>query len=352
MLTPASLPHIVEQVQRKAEQIDAELAVLPEPAEGNLMLLIVERILRFENQIKTHIDGGDPQYPLKKDLHQVIIKFRTVLEDSRPAIDEPWEGETMVDRTAASRGTPLKRKVIGVDHLETPTKKPRKKATIVLDSESDEVPSTQLYNGRQPNAPNTVNSPYSTRFTVASIHDIVQGGFIGLPNQTDPKVLERMIKLSLKNWEKPLAQFLDRTERLFQRMFAAEIQNNFGNWSSTQLHTRVIEVCSAFLEEAMATERESAKRALQLELRSPTAYDHASLNVAVEKARAEIKADRQAYLSELFLENQRTNFGSPIKPGKPISEDQLGPDPSAKEYDLLAVSPPTALLCPPSSSIS
>lgn len=313
------------------------------------MLLIVERILRFENEIKRHIDGGDPQYPLKKDLHQAVAKFRTVLEESRPAIDEPWEGEIMVDRTAASKGTPLKRKSNGVDHPETPTKKPRKMATIVLDSESDELPPAQL---RQPNAPKTANSPYAVRFTVLQIRDIVQGGFICLPNQTDPKVLERIIKLSLKNWEKPLGQFLDRIERLFQRMFTAEIRKGFGNWSSTQLHTRVIEVCSAFLEEAMATERESAKRALQLELRSPTAYDHASLNAAVEKAKAEVKADRRAYLTEAFIENQRTNFGSPTKPGKTISEDQLGSDPSAKEYDLLAVSPSTTLLCPPSSSIS
>lgn len=312
------------------------------------MLLIVERVLRFENQIKTHIDGGDPQYPLKKDLHQAIIKFRRVLEESRPAIDEPWE-EDLIDRTAAYKDTLLKRKANGVDHPETPTKKPRKKATIVLDSESDELPPAQINNGRQPDAAKTVNNPYATIFTVAQIHDIVQGSFIGLPNQTDPKVLERMIKLSLKNWEKPLDQFLDRTERLFQRIFTAEIKKNFGNWSSTQLHSRVIEVCSAFLEEAMVTERESAKRALQLELRSPTAYDLESLNEAVEKARAEVKADRRAYLTETFLENQRTNFGSPTKPGKPISEAQLGPDPSAKEYDLLAVSPSTTLLCPPSS---
>lgn len=315
------------------------------------MLLIVERILKFENEIKSHIDGGDPQYPLKKDLHQVITKFRAVLEESRPVIDEPCEGEIMVDRTAATKGTPLKRKANMVDHPETPTKKPRKKATIVLDSDSDELPPAQLYS-RQPNAPKTANSPYATRFTVAQIHDIVQGGSICLPNQTDPKVVERIIKLSLKNWEQPLDQFLNRTERLFQNMFTAEIRKSFGNWSSTQLHTRVIEVCSAFLEEAMASERESAKRALQLELRSPTAYDHASLNAEVEKARAEVNADRRAYLTAAFIENQRTNFGSQNKPGKPISEDQLGSDPSAKEYDLLAVSPFSTLLCPPCSYIS
>lgn len=135
-------------------------------------------------------------------------------------------------------------------------------------------------------------------------------------------------------------------------MFIAEINRSFGHWRSPQLHTRVIEVCSAFLEDAMATEWEAAKRALQLELRSSTAYDHAALNQAVEKARAEIKADRRAYLTEVFLE-QKASFSSPSKPGKFISKDQLGSDPSAKEYDLLAVSSlPTALLSPPFSPIS
>lgn len=309
------------------------------------MLLVVEKILSFENQIKTQIDGGDPQYPLKKDCHQMVIKFRMVLQGSRPEIDEPWEGEIMADRTVASKGTPSKRKANGVDHPETPTKKQRNQKTIVVDSESDEVPPSQLYNGRQPNAPKTVNSPHTTRLTVAQIRDIIQGSSTSLPNQTDPKVLERMIKLSLKNWEKPLDQFLDQIEHLFQRMFTTEINKNFGQWRSTRLHTRIIEVCSAFLEQAMAAEREAAKRALRLELQSPTAYDYATLNQAVENARAEIKADRRAHLTEVFL--QRTNFGSPSKPGKPISEDQLGPDPSAKEYDLLAVSPPTILLLLP-----
>lgn len=304
------------------------------------MLLIVERILKFENDVKGQIDGGDPQYPFKKDCHQTVIKFRTVLHGSRPEIDEPLEGDIMVDRTIASKGTPLKRKANGVDQPETPIKRQRHQATIVLDSESEEVPSPpQFYNGRQSNGPKTVNNLYATRFTVAQIHDIIQGGFISLPNQTDPKVLERVIRLSLKNWEKPLDQFLDRTERLFQRMFTAEINKNFGHWRSTQVHTRVIEVCSAFLEEAMAAEREAAKRVLQLELSSPTAYDHESLNQAVEKSRAEIKADRRAYLTEVFVEKQM-NLGCPIKASKSINGDQLGPDPNAKEYDLLAVSPP------------
>lgn len=313
------------------------------------MLLIVERIVNFETQIKAQMDGGDPQYPLKKRCHQSVIKFRTVLQGSRPQIDETWEGETMVDRTTTSKGTPLKRKANGGDHPETPTRKlPREQPTIVVDSESDEVSPPQLCNARQPNPSKAVDSPYITIFTVPQIHDIIQGSSTSLPNQTDPKVLEQMIKLSLKNWEKPLDQFLNQTERLFQRMFTAEINKNFGHWQSTQLHTRVIEVCSAFLEDAMAIEREAAKRVLQLELRSPTAYDHAALNQAVEKARAEIKADRRAYLTDVF-EKQRASFGSPNKPGKPISAEQLGPDPSAKEYELLAVSLPstTLLLNPP-----
>ena len=87
------------------------------------MLLIVESILDFKNKVRAQIDGGDPKYPLKKDCYQTVIKFRTVLYGLRSEIDEPWEGENMVDQTAASKWTPLKRKANRGDLPETPTKK-------------------------------------------------------------------------------------------------------------------------------------------------------------------------------------------------------------------------------------
>lgn len=86
-------------------------------------------------------------YPLKKDCQQTVIKFKPLPQGSCSEIDEPWEGETTIDRTAASKVTPLKRVANGVDHPETPTKKQSHQGTVLLDSESDEVPLPRLFNG-------------------------------------------------------------------------------------------------------------------------------------------------------------------------------------------------------------
>lgn len=46
------------------------------------------------------------------------------------------------------------------------------------------------------------------------------------------------------------------------------------------------------------------------------------------------------YLTESFPRTQTVRLGNAIKAGKTIDEDQLGPDPQAKEYGVLALRHP------------
>ena len=133
-----SLPQIAQQIQAKLEQLNTRLDTLPEPPAGNLPLKILEQLLAFESNIQKHFDGGNPDFTLPKQWHNLAERFRQILADSRPMLLQP----PLPVRTRQNADSPVR---------ETPTPKPARKAhrsfqdCIEIDSASDnEVPGRQI----------------------------------------------------------------------------------------------------------------------------------------------------------------------------------------------------------------
>ena len=120
----ASLPHFSQQVQRKAEDIEQSLKVLPEPLTGNLPLKILERIMFFESEIHKDFDGGVPGYSFLMEWHNVAEHFRKTLADARPLLSQPSSNPSL-RHTIEGQDTP------------TPTQKHSLFDPINLDSDDD-----------------------------------------------------------------------------------------------------------------------------------------------------------------------------------------------------------------------
>lgn len=112
----------------------------------------------------------------------------------------------------------------------------------------------------------------------------------------------------------------------------------------------IIALCEDFVKEAMAEQRKHAKRAVQLELDTPTAHNHETLGVACHKARMEMLAERRAVLVEEWVERNPTSTPSRGSGGKwygnnsgankavVVTDEQLGVDSYMSEVCLLGVS--------------
>ncbi len=106
-------------------------------------MLILEKLLEFDGEIKLHIEGGTPQYSFKNDWHKVAMTFRGVLEESRPDIVTLAEINGNVNSHPETPSKRQKHQALstGTDNPESPSKRQKQQhqATIVLDSDSEEV---------------------------------------------------------------------------------------------------------------------------------------------------------------------------------------------------------------------
>lgn len=358
-----SLPRVTEQVQRKAAAIDNELETLPEPPTGNLSILIMQSLIDFETNIKSLIDGdistsitGEvPGSFFWKDWNNLAMTFRGRMADSRPVLMMNDSTDTVVmrapiqhrhpetidldeelsDAGIASQYGQKRRRISDSSHEliakeEQPTPSKRRIAGIPLFTPEKKV-------SKIPNS----DKRFATRFSLRQIRDIIQEGIPGLPGQIDTRTVDRVIRMSLQNWDEPLDQFLNQVEQLCCDMFLKQVNQIFGRWRATGLYGQVVETCNSFLKDVMASQRQAAKRALQLELYKPATFNAEGLKIAEEKALNQIEASRHHYRALVYVNQQeqrnaKGNGGlSKEEKVAKISDTQLGPDPYSQEVHLM-----------------
>ena len=347
---------MTQQVQRKAAAINKELEALPEPPTGNPSILVVQSLNDFETNIKKLIDGdistlvaGEVSgWSFWKAWNNLAMTFRGVMEESRPLL-------MMDDSTDSMRSSTKHRhpETIDLDEELSDTEIPsqygskrRRLSKSPHERTTKEEEPTLPLSIPEKNGSKIINSDrrFTTRFSLTLIRDIIQEGVPGLPGQIDTRTVDRVIQMSLQKWSKPLEQFLNRVERLCSDMFMKHINEVFGRWRPTGLYTRVVEICSSFLKDAMASQRQAAQRALQLELHKPACFNAEGLKMADEKALSQIQASRHHYRALLYVNQmeQRTTKGNiglskEDKIAK-VSDTQLGSDPYSQEVHLMGVS--------------
>lgn len=329
---------MTEQVQRKATAIDHDLRTLPEPPKGNLPIIVIQSLSEFESNVKMLIDGdiaplNDGEVPgcfFWKDWNTLAMTFRGIMAESRPV---------------------LRMDSIDPGGVLTPIKKRYNETIDLSDDPSDMGTPSRSDRKRRRTSVSCSDKPFAAKFSLRQIRDIIREGVPGLPGQIDTRTVDRVIRMSLQKWDKPLDQFLGRVEQLCNDMFMKLLDRIFGCWRATLLYARVVGICSSFLKDAMASQRQAAERALQLELHKPASFNAEGLRTAEEKALNQIEADRRQYRASEYvrLQDQRNlKAGSGLsredRVGK-VSDAQLGSDAYSQEVHLIGVSQSRAADC-------
>lgn len=80
------LPRVIQQIDEKAERIDAELQTLPDPPSANIPYILCGKLNMFKDQVRAHIDGGSSKYPLQKIWGRIAVDFKLSLAYTRPNV--------------------------------------------------------------------------------------------------------------------------------------------------------------------------------------------------------------------------------------------------------------------------
>ena len=349
------MPDIIEKVQQKADFIEATLKGLPEPLDGNLAAIVYGELLKFEGKVREKIDGGLQDNTFQKRWNSLSLEFRKVLADSRPVLMLPSPSTPR----QSSRDTPSS-VVIG-----TPTPSSGKGNIPVLnvdsDSEGDHKPSPAQLSGKKRSHPSTQSTPSkysrnvpkrnggsitSRRFSLSEVRDIMCDAYTGLPDQTHPKAIERMIKLSQEHWHEPVEHFLGQSRELCQTMVFEQLLEAFGHRQQTKFYEQTLGICEAFFAEALIYQRQVAKDILGWELSKPNTHNSEAMKIARNKALTLLQARRQEVRANAYLDEQEAKSGKTTtgqarvdKLSKLTTDDgKLPPDMYTQEIMALSVS--------------
>jgi len=350
------LPRITQQVLHKAQQVDERLQQLPEAPTGNLPRQLHEKIFVFEAEVHKQFNGGDPTYPFRKEWNMLVLAFRKVMADSRPLLLQPPS-----IRPTVEPGTP------------TPARK-NASIPIIIDSDAEDdprnltpIPDRTSSSKRRIKVASPLDPPskrsrlgdiplftpekalrkasYSKGFSLNDVRLILQEAHVGLPGQTDPKAIDRMISLSLKAWKEPLDHFLDSTIEMCQTMVLDQVAQAFCQWPGTLLNSEASDICTSFLEHARGSLRTTVENILKWEMYKPTTYNEEAMKIACDNALSLLKSGRREHRARKFLSEQDTDNDNKTPSRQPFKERlakvtdvQLGPDPFPQEVEAMSVS--------------
>ena len=331
------------------------LKELPEPLGGNLPAIVYGELLKFEGEIQKNIDGGLQENAFQRRWDSLALEFHKALAESRPVLMLP------------TPSTPRKRSSNTPSSEVTGTPTPgsgRGNITVFnvdSDSEGDHKPSPVQVSGRKRSHPSTQSTPSkhsrivpkrtrgygitSRRFTLSEVRDILHDAYIGLPNMTHPKAIERMIRLSLEHWHKPVEHFLGQIRELCQAMVFEQVLEVFGHHQQTKYYEQILEICETFFGEALVYQRQVAMDILRLELLKPHTRNSEALKIASDKALVLLQARRREVRANAFLDEQEAKSGKTTsgqarvdKLSKLTDDGKLPPDMFTREIMAMSVS--------------
>ena len=188
-----------------------------------------------------------------------------------------------------------------------------------------------------------VTSEAAKRFSLHGIRDIIEKGYISLPGQVDPRILERMIIQSLTHWDDILENFLASTNLLCEVLVYDCFSEAFAPQRQTHLYGVVTDLCGSFLNEVMDQQKVAAQRALQNERYKPTTYNEEALERARKAALEDLQQKRRTNRAVKELQKQEEASGKqatgPARTDKLTKiGDSLSPDPFTQEIRAMSVS--------------
>lgn len=361
-----SLPQIRERVRSKTAEIITRLKQLPEPPEGNLSLKILQKILEFDLEMRSHIDGGSEAYPFRKEWYAAAIQFRHTIAFSYPrlslkGISAACQTPSRLPYRPSSTPTPSgrRREVIDASDSEvgaaqnvTPSSK-RKQPTLKPAQVSPpkrarlhDIPQHTSSQEGTPTARLDINyaAPFAKRFTLTEIRSILQDGHVGLPNQIDAKATKRLIRESLSLWDEPLDELLAFTNKACHTLLVERASSVFGIWHGTQFFEVALDVCQGFVEETFDRQKASAKRVLDVERQTALTLHEDAMRVASKRAFVQLDNACRSERAKGFLmkgDAWDEDWNDRLKAEKlsKVTDAQLGPNPYVHEIRALSVCP-------------
>ncbi|KAI9887718.1 MAG: hypothetical protein M1823_000467 [Watsoniomyces obsoletus] len=335
-----NLPHITQQVRDKVDEIEAELASIPDiPKDGRLLLTVHDKLNALRAQMKLHL-SGDPNFDeFMTNWTDLVRALRLNLEELRPRLNfrrygndpEPGNPRTPQKSTTSANllksaqrtpGTPTPSsggpsqtyiELQDSDENETPTPTPSKSASKKrAPRAAPKTPSkkTKLAGPKY----TAVRGPIVQKaYTCPEIRSHLQKFVkrVGFSDLAPQEAFFDLTKRSVECWEGPLLAYLEDIDHALKSLISDLINGVFADCQRTQLVKEVSNTLSILADYTIDQQNNKARWLLECELSPHGTLDaegqraaEQELTKILRKEAAEARANN--FLDESEHENRQT----------------------------------------------
>jgi len=337
------LPKIQERIQNKLKDVDRELAQFPDqPLSASHE--VKDQIDRAYNAVAYYIREDAIDNDFRKAYKGIIDGLLEQLKKTGPEVVLVTPGYVAPTFTLISddEETPA---------IETPIK--RTKGNNGLSIRNTPSSSNRASN----ETPRTVRAKPQHRGDGAAAEDaktvfkldhvkyaLDRGSASGLPGQTNPKVVDGLVKQCIQGWPQQVAKMLDMLKALMVNMLNTAIDHALAAYRPTQLYVSVCGIVQAFANSILEEQFEKVTYMVSCVIHKPLTHC-SNWKRRIDVSKRSLVRDRQSQrLSEHY--NTQEAFGHKVPNGKErerkISDEayvkeELGQDEYEREIAALAV---------------
>ncbi|KAH8705023.1 putative dynamin GTPase [Talaromyces proteolyticus] len=329
------LPDVISQINEKAERINHELELLPDPVKQHNPYALCAKVQELKGRVEACVDGG-MEIPMLKIFNHIASDFRLALQQTRPTLKMICDQDIFHRKTDEADSdceivpimhTPKKRTSYSESKPATPS--------ISRQKQFYQTEHFNNFKGRFFLSPRpahnfhltdirNINEDHSTGTTLTNIH---------------PQAIDALNKQSVTHWRKPLDIFLGAVHKLVKRHILDQVNKVFAPYRDTELHRQVSSIVEQHILQLKQDLDLQASELLALEVSKPFTMDHARLH-ELEKRHLEDFSRRRKYTrTKKYLESQGELPDDATKVSSRIQQfEVVEPDPFEKEIKMMASS--------------
>lgn len=325
------LPSIIDQIDQKAERVDAELKTLPPAPTEDVQRILIEKTTTLGLKFSAIFNGGNgfgcSSNILQPGWNYLVMDFQKALDITKPKLitlarSDNQDLADKPDSECEIIPTPrLKRKAPGPD------------------------PSTPENNSQSANANTLV---YSTdvfekwtgpgnRFTLEEVRKVKEESHrAGIPNQIDPTAIETLNRKSVEHWKGPSIAFVSAVHDLVHQVLYRTLEEVVGQYQQTPLYRELRGIIDNFLAHLRSAFLDDALARYDVEHQKPFTMDQVQHKRAMQEALRNLTLARTLSRKKCYLRLRHLDTEDEGNLQK-LKAD-LGPDQYSQEVEMMAVS--------------
>lgn len=328
------LPNITNQIQKKAAEVNGELSSLPEPP-SDCFRTTIDILAKFKIAVSDSIKGEYPAQMFGSHWRDIAKVYRVRMMSMRPTL-EPLTDAEKLEQSQVNRPIALDDSddddAVAAAAASSPSNS-RKRV------KQEPVTPSKRRRGEATSSHTSAAATMGANFKLEVVYDAVDKARPGFSNLPTPKVIERLIKLSTRDWDKPLGDLFKSVSSLVREDLFSTLQILLRPWATTELSRIMKSTLKDFMTGALERLRKKLQKVLLYERDCSMTLDEDALDSHYRQELGILQGVRQksrATLSIDVQESQAGRFTEGLKRTKKVEDLVLETDLYRREHEVMA----------------